>query len=289
MLALAWTFWSTVDNTCVSNDAPASDLYGQLHTFEASTQVLNSDPLEISVLRYDGIDTDPGVAKFRVVTSGTNFSLRVTTAVDSTMVYSEDAPPDRTILVASNIKVAMTPEFIYVVAQNAVNQPVCPQLPSFLEYAHGCVELLGVAQPTNTELPYRVKKERCPMFTPAKLVVFVCMFTAIVVVTCMIGFIFYDCVSGSKPEASSPAPPLYTEVTAGTQTRDTRIFSPFEYFRQRTLEDDQTLENSPAIESSDEPPPPPPSPLQPIPLEHDSAPDNSHRPRRSSVCLSTSM
>jgi len=264
MLTLAWTFWNTLDNTCVSNDAPASDLYGQFHTFEAPTQFLNSDPFEISVLRYDGIDTDPGVAKFRVVTSGTNFSLRVTTA-DSTMVFSKDAPPDRTALVANNVKVAMTPEFIYVVAQNAVNQPVCPQLPSFLEYTHGCVEYVGVAQPTNTELPYRVKKERCPMFTTAKLVVFVCMFTAIVVVTCMISFILYDCVSGGKPEASSPVPPLYTEVTAETQTLDTRIFSPYEYLRQRTSEDDQTLENSP--------------------LEHDSAPDNSHRPRRSSVCL----
>ena len=287
MLAIAWTFWNTLDNTCVSNDAPASDLYGQLHTFEAPTQFLNSDPFEISVLRYAGIDTDPGVAKFRVVTSGTNFSLRVTTA-DSTMVFSKDAPPSRTALVANNIKVAMTPEFIYVVAPNAVNQPVCPQLPSSLEYAHGCVEYVGVAQPANTELPYRVKKERCPIFTTAKLMVFIGVFSAVIIVTCMISFILYDCVSGGKPEASSPAPPLYTEVSE-TQTPDRRISFPYEYLRQRTLEDDQTLENSPAIESSDEPPPPPSSPLQPIPLEHDSALDNSHRPRRSSVCLSTSM
>lgn len=286
MLAVAWTFWNTLDNTCISTDAPSQDLYGQLHTFEASTHLLNSDPFEISVLRYDGIDTDPGVAKFRVVTSGTNFSLRVTTA-DSTMVFSKDAPPDRTALVANNIKVAMTPTFIYVVAPNAVNQPVCPQLPPSLEYAHGCVEYVGVAQPTNTELPYRVKKKRCPLLTTANLVVFLGMFSAVVVVTCMISFILYDCVSDGKNRASSPPPPLYTDVT-GTQTRDTRIFSPFELLRRRTSQDDQTLESSPGVGLGDEPPPPPSYP-QSVPLEHDSEPDNSHRPRRSSVCLSTAM
>lgn len=211
--ALAWIF-ATQSAPCVEPYEKPWAPYGHFESLGKTTSALNvfEPPPIIQVVRYAGIDDIAGLIKFLPVAEG---GVRMRLSVD-VLPVDENVSPDllRSWMIANGVPGVLSSNALYVVAQNTISEPVCPDsqhtaFPAF-DFVDGCVEYGGVARAPASISGAPVVRPKCS-YTKVWIIIAVVGIT--VSVACIIFMIIArDLVERQK--AATAVPPPYSPAEA---------------------------------------------------------------------------